>query len=120
MTIKMNNDRAWLERLAERESQGVVSAGGWMTRFNGPRPEVMQVPESTPDVEIIDNLTKKVADLEEWLSAERERREAVDDRLRDARDELRRQSAEMADMQKVNGQLRGRIAELEVRLNAHR
>ena len=32
MTIKMNNDRAWLEKLAERENQGVVSAGGWVAR----------------------------------------------------------------------------------------
>ncbi|HEX4000831.1 MAG TPA: hypothetical protein VHX65_19950 [Pirellulales bacterium] len=67
------------------------------------------------DAEIIVALIQKVAELEEWLSAERARREAVDDRLRDARDELRRQSAEMAEMQKGNGHLRGRIAELESR-----
>ena len=32
MTIEMNNDRAWLEKLAEREDQGVVSAGGGVAR----------------------------------------------------------------------------------------
>ena len=32
MTIKMSDDRAWLEKLAERENQGVVSAGGWVAR----------------------------------------------------------------------------------------
>ncbi len=32
MTIEMNNDRAWLEKLAEREDQGVVSAGGSVAR----------------------------------------------------------------------------------------
>jgi septal ring factor EnvC (AmiA/AmiB activator) len=58
-------------------------------------------------------LRRKIAELEEWLAAERERREAVDERLRDARDELRRQQAEMAEMQKVNGQLRGKISQLD-------
>jgi transcriptional regulator with XRE-family HTH domain len=32
MTIEMNNDREWLEKLAERENQGAVSAGGWVAR----------------------------------------------------------------------------------------
>ncbi len=39
--------------------------------------------------------------------------QAVEERLREARDELRQQQAEMAEMQRVNGQLRGRIAQLE-------
>jgi septal ring factor EnvC (AmiA/AmiB activator) len=58
-------------------------------------------------------LHQKIAELEEWLAAERGRREAVDEHLRDARDELRCQQAEVAEMQKVNGELRGRIARLE-------
>jgi hypothetical protein len=28
----MNNDRAWLEKLAERENNGIVSAGGALAR----------------------------------------------------------------------------------------
>jgi hypothetical protein len=58
-------------------------------------------------------LKQKIANLERWLEAERQRREATEERLRDARDELRQQLAEMSDMQKVNGQLRGKIARLE-------
>ncbi len=32
MTIKMNNDREWIEKLADCENYGVVSAGGWVAR----------------------------------------------------------------------------------------
>jgi hypothetical protein len=35
MTIKMNNDREWIEKLVERENHGVVSAGGWAARSMG-------------------------------------------------------------------------------------
>lgn len=38
MTIKMNNDRAWLKMLAERENYGVVSAGGCAARSVAQQP----------------------------------------------------------------------------------
>jgi hypothetical protein len=61
----------------------------------------------------IDRLKRSLADESERLSAERGRREAVEERLREARDEIRQQLTEMTEMQKVNGQLRGKLARLE-------
>ncbi len=92
MTIRMNNDRTWLEKLAAKEDFGPVSAGGWIGKAIEPETPAQPVESSLAFAQFVEYARRRRGwtleslaqqadiDLRELVAIERDQRVAPEPR----------------------------------------